>query len=92
MDKVSRRELGRLVIGLAAAHAASPRAQAPAPTSYTGPLSGIETALDDRGFDPVAYTHGLFAAAPRRLQFRARTRREAEAWQKAPANHHRASR
>ena len=33
-------------------------------------------------FDPVAYTLDRYAAAPRRLRFQARTRAEAEAWQK----------
>jgi dienelactone hydrolase len=83
MDKVSRRELGRLATGLAAAHALSPRAQVAAQSPYIGPLTGIGTGLDDRQFDPVAYTRDLFAAAPRRLRFQARTRAEAEAWQKA---------
>ena len=42
----------------------------------------MEKGLDDRRFDPVAYTLDLYAAAPRRLRFQARTRSEAEAWQK----------
>jgi hypothetical protein len=83
MDKVSRRELGRLAAGLAAAHGLAPRAQVPAQSSYIGPLTGTGTGLDDRRFDPVAYTRDLFAAAPRRLRFQARRRAEAEAWQKA---------
>ena len=88
MKKVSRRELGQVVAGLAAArvvprtaHAqASP--QAPGRIPYIGPLTGIEQSLADRRFDPVAYTRELYAAAPRRLRFQARTRSQAETWQK----------
>jgi dienelactone hydrolase len=83
MHKVSRRELGRLVTALAAARALPLPAQAPATSSYIGPLTGISTGLEDRQFDPVVYSHELFAAAPRRLRFQARTRAEAEAWQRA---------
>jgi dienelactone hydrolase len=82
MHKVSRRELGRLAAGLAAARALPLRAQASVTPSYIGPLTGISTGLDDRQFDPVAYGRELFAVAPRRLQFQARTRAEAEAWQR----------
>jgi hypothetical protein len=82
MDKLSRRELGRLATGLGAPRALRLGAQAPTQPSYVGPLTGIVSGLDDRHFDPVAYTRDLFAAAPRRLRFQARTRAEAEAWQK----------
>ena len=82
MAKLSRRQLGRLAAGLTAAHAAQIDAQAPAPSAYTGPLTGVEKGLDDRRFDPVAYTLDLYAAAPRRLKFQARARGEAEKWQK----------
>jgi dienelactone hydrolase len=83
VDKVSRRELGRLAAGLAATHALPLRGQAPTHSSYTGPLTGIVAGLEDRQFDPVDYTRDLFAAAPRQLRFQARTRADAEAWQKA---------
>ena len=81
MTKLSRRELARLAVGLTAARAARVDAQAPAPSAYVGPLTGAEKGLEDRRFDPVAYTLDLYAAAPRRLRFQARTRSEAEAWQ-----------
>ena len=81
MTKLSRRELGRLAAGLMAARAARLEAQPPAPSEYVGPLTGVEKGLEDRRFDPVAYTLDLYAAAPRRLGFQARTRSEAEAWQ-----------
>ncbi len=37
--------------------------------------------LDDRRFDPVAFTLDRYSAAPRRLRFQARTRAQAEEWQ-----------
>ena len=85
MNKLSRRELGRLAAAVAAARVLPLQAQAQAPTpassSYVGPLTGIAKGLDDRRFDPVLFARDLYAAAPRRLQFQARTRADAEAWQ-----------
>jgi dienelactone hydrolase len=49
---------------------------------YVGPLTGVASRLDDRRFDPVAFARDLYAAAPRRLRFQARTRTDAEAWQR----------
>jgi dienelactone hydrolase len=69
-----------MATGLAAARAIPLTAQAP-PSSYIGPLTDV-TGVADRGFDPVAYTLGLYAEAPRQLRFRARASGEAEAWQK----------
>jgi dienelactone hydrolase len=83
VTKLSRRELARLAGTIAAAHAVPLEAQTPAPTDYAGPLTGVTQRLEDRRFDPVAYTRDLYAAAPRRLRFGARTRREAEEWQTA---------
>jgi dienelactone hydrolase len=80
MDKVSRRELGRLVAGMAAAGAIPIEAQT-VPSSYVGPLTGVEKGLDDRHFDPVAYTRDLYAAMPKRLRFNAANRTQAEQWQ-----------
>jgi dienelactone hydrolase len=67
---------------MAAARAARLEAQTPGPSGYVGPLTGLSTGLEDRRFDPVAYTRDLYAAAPRRLRFGARTRSEAEEWQR----------
>lgn len=76
MKQFSRRDLARL-----SAAAALPRAAAPTP-AYIGPLTGVDpSSLEGRRFDPVAYTHDLYAAAPRRLAFQARTRKEAATWQ-----------
>ncbi len=84
MRRLSRRELVQLTAAAAAAHLERANAQAPgAASSYIGPLTGVGGAVDDRGFDPVAYTRDLYAAAPRRLRFQARTRAEAEQWQQA---------
>lgn len=92
MKRISRRDLGRLAagamsagklgsagLGLAAAAAAPQQPK----SAYVGALTGIEPArLEDRRFDPVAYTRDLYAAAPRRLRFEAQNLRQAEAWQR----------
>ena len=83
MAKLSRRELGRLAGGLAAARAVTLRAQGASRPAYNGPLTGVTTDLRDRRFDPVAWRRGLYEAAPRQLRFRAGDRGDAEAWQKA---------
>ncbi len=82
MHKLTRREFGGIVAGLSAARTL-PAAQAPAGSSYIGPLTGIANGVADRGLDPVAYIRDLYAAAPRRLRFQSRTRTEAEVWQRA---------
>ena len=85
MRKLSRREMAQLAAGAAFARTMSAAAQPPAGSSsdYIGPLTGVTQGLDDRRFDPVAYTHELYAAAPQRLRFQARTRGDAERWQQA---------
>jgi dienelactone hydrolase len=83
MRRVSRRHLARLAAGLVAARAIPARAQgAGAASNYAGPLTGVERGLDDRRFDPVLFARDLYAAAPRRLRFQARTQPDAEAWQR----------
>jgi dienelactone hydrolase len=90
--KVSRRELARIVAGLGAASAAGavPLAApfdfaqgkpADSAQGYIGPLTGVTSGVDDRRFDPVAYTRDRYSAAPRRLRFQARTRTQASEWQ-----------
>jgi hypothetical protein len=79
---LSRRELIRLAGGVAAAQTVRLEAQAPVPSTYIGPLTGVTKGLDDRRFDPVVHVRDLYEAAPRTLRFRARTRSEAEEWQK----------
>src|SRR5947208_1127915 len=81
MRKVSRRELARMLAALPTLGAVPLGGQVPAPPGYIGPLTGITKGLDDRRFDPVPFTRDLYAAAPRRLRFEARTRGQAEEWQ-----------
>jgi len=82
MTKLSRRELGRLAAAMTATRMAHLGAQTRQPAGYIGPLTGVTSGFDDRRFDPVLYARDRFSAAPRRLRFQARTRPEAEAWQK----------
>jgi dienelactone hydrolase len=84
VSHVTRRDLGRLAAALVAAPAVpAAGTQTPQPSStYTGPLTGNERGLEDRRFDPVAVCRDLYASAPRRLRFQARTRSEAEQWQR----------
>ena len=81
---VTRRELGRMAAAIVAARTmpAAAASQTSSPSSYIGPLTGVDRGIDDRRFDPVAFARDLYAAAPRRLRFQARTRVEAEAWQR----------
>src|SRR5687767_11871042 len=74
VTKLSRRELARLAAGMTATHAVRLKAQTPAASTYIGPLTGVVKGLEDRRFDPVAYTRDLYAAAPRQLRFRANSR------------------
>ena len=83
MTKLSRRELVRLGAAATVARAVRIDAQPPQSSSYIGPLTGVARGIEGREFDPVAYTQQLYAAAPRRLRFAARTRADAERWQKA---------
>jgi hypothetical protein len=64
------------------ARAVSVRGQTASRSSYIGPLTGVEKGIEGRKFDPVAYSRDLFAAAPMKLRFTAKTRTQAEAWQK----------
>lgn len=73
---------------MTAGAAIAARAAAPAPAqqtmtaAYMGPLTGVQGGIEDRRFDPVAYTLELYDAAPRRLRFQATTAKEAAAWQR----------
>jgi dienelactone hydrolase len=81
MRKMSRRELVRIAAGLAAIRALPLEAQETTASAYIGPLTGVTKAIEDRRFDPVAWTLDLYAEAPRRLAFQAGTRIEAVSWQ-----------
>ena len=46
MTELTRRTLVRMAAGLAAAHAVRLDSQAPAPSSYIGPLTGVTSGLE----------------------------------------------
>ena len=77
---MTRRELGTIAVGAAALLNDRP-AKGAAP-KYTGALDGFEGKVQAGGFDPVLYTKKLHDAAPLRLTFEAKTRRQAEQWQR----------
>jgi dienelactone hydrolase len=81
MKKLSRRELAHMAAGVAAAPISPVLGQLAAASAYIGPLTGVDKSIEGRSFDPVAYTLDLYAAAPRRLRFQARSRAEAQQWQ-----------
>jgi dienelactone hydrolase len=72
--RISRRELALAAAGIASAQQA-------ANSNYTGALDG--TTVDPASFDPVRWTLQRHSSAPLRLTFRAKTRHQAEAWQRA---------
>ncbi|HXJ43817.1 MAG TPA: alpha/beta hydrolase family protein [Bryobacteraceae bacterium] len=87
MQDLTRRDITKVAIGAMAAAAAAPspaQSQEPAKSGdYIGPLTGVSHGTEDRHFDPVAYSRMQYEAAPKRLAFQARTRSQAEAWQKS---------
>jgi dienelactone hydrolase len=90
MPKLSRRDLVQLAAAVAVTPGASglrfhtlraeERREQP---TYIGPLTGVGSGLEGRQFDPVAFARDLYANAPRRLRFQARTRGQAESWQQS---------
>jgi dienelactone hydrolase len=76
---MTRRELA-LVGGALIAGRKKGRAQAAA--KYRSALDGMESKVSMGNFDPIAYTLKLHDEAPLAMTFRAKSRREAEAWQK----------
>jgi hypothetical protein len=77
---MTRRDLGRLATAGALLQARAARGQSPA-AKYTGALDGFESKVDMKNFDPIAFTYSLYDAAPMRLTFNAKTRKQAEVWQ-----------
>lgn len=77
---MTRRDLGKLATAGALLQARAARGQSPA-AKYTGALDGFESKVNAKNFDPVAFTHTLYEAAPMKLTFQAKTRKQAEAWQ-----------
>jgi len=81
MTKLTRRDWARVAAAALTSRAAGGQQQPPAAPQYIGPLTGVEQGIEGRHFDPVAYTLELYDAAPRRLRFQARTRKQAQGWQ-----------
>lgn len=75
---ISRRQLGLAAL---APHALAPHALAKE-ARYSGPLDGLESKIDARTFDPVAWTRERWQAAPLRLTYSARSPKETIAWQR----------
>src|ERR1035438_7474325 len=75
---VTRRDLGVALASITAMEACrrSPRQK------YTGALNGFNDKVDTAAFNPMLHTRKLQESAPLRMTFRAKTRAEAEQWQK----------
>lgn len=73
--------LTRRQLAMAAASAPVAMAQNSPPKKYGGALEGFETKVNLKEFDPVAYTLDRYNSALLQLTFKARNRKEAEAWQ-----------
>jgi plasmid stabilization system protein ParE len=83
--ELTRRRLAQIAAGVMTAVGATPAAAqqqaSPDTASYSGPLSDGKPP-EGRHFDPVAYSRAQFDAVQRQLGFQARTRAQAQAWQK----------
>ena len=77
---MTRRDLARLAAAGSAAWI--PQGTARAAATYASALDGLESKVDVKAFDPVAFSHRLYDAAPLHMTFRAESRKQAEAWQK----------
>src|SRR5262249_16702901 len=76
--RITRRQLA-----LAATAAAAGQGQAQRNESYKNGLGGFESKIDPKMFDPVQWTLARHDSAPLKMTFRAKNRKEAEAWQKS---------
>ncbi len=65
-----------------AAVAGTAMAQSGVAAKHAGALDGFEGRVDPAEFDPVAWSRERYKAAPLRLAFRAKDRKDAEKWQK----------
>jgi dienelactone hydrolase len=72
---MTRRDLGKFALLQAAV------ARADTPKKYTGALDGFESKIVPTNFDPVHFTDQLYEAAPLRMTFQAKTKKQAELWQ-----------
>ena len=77
---ISRRDLA--VAAVAGAALRGQDKPAAAQKKYGGALEGFESKVDMKTFDPVAWTLDRQQAAPLKLTFQAKTRKQAEAWQR----------
>jgi dienelactone hydrolase len=74
--RITRRELALAAAGMAAA-------QQNGKPEYGGALDGMAGRVDLESFDPVRWTLQRHSSAPLRLTFQAKTRNQAEQWQRA---------
>ena len=82
--RISRRELALAVAGVASAEQAGiASAEQSDKAEYDGALEGMSGRVDLESFDPVHWTMQRHSSAPLRLTFKAKTRTEADVWQKA---------
>jgi dienelactone hydrolase len=79
--RISRRQLALAAAGMASAIEAQ-RDDSNASKGYGGALEGLESRVDMHAFDPVRWTLQRHDSAPLKLTFQAKTRKQAEAWQK----------
>ncbi|MCX6621359.1 MAG: acetylxylan esterase [Acidobacteria bacterium] len=77
--RISRRQLG--MAALAASRLAEGR-QSEQPSGYKSALDAFESKIDRKQFDPIAWTQTRYRQAPLRMTFNARSRKQADAWQK----------
>ncbi len=75
-------KLNRRQFALAAAAAQAATHAAPAETTYTGALTGLEGKVNLPAFDPVAWTMTRHANAPLALTYKPANKKATEAWQK----------
>jgi dienelactone hydrolase len=82
--RISRRELALAVAGIASAEQSGiASAEQGDKREYGGALDGMAGRVDLESFDPVHWTMQRHSSAPLRLTFKAKTRNEADVWQRA---------
>ena len=79
--RISRRELALAAAGMASAVEAQ-RDDSTSSKNYVSALDGLEGRVDGKTFDPVRWTLQRHDSAPLKLTFQAKSRKQAEAWQK----------
>jgi dienelactone hydrolase len=78
--RITRRALG--LAAVAGAAAATGAGQDSSQPQYHGALDGFEAKINPVEFDTVAYSHKRYESVPLKMTFQARTRKDAEAWQR----------